>query len=719
MEINGKTWAQMAALAHRHGSIGVKRANEPVDGLGPARETAPKAPVQQPQKRSFVKQCLKIAAWTGLAVTVTAGSIGAIGWFGNPDLARKPEVTILADQNPASTQTGAAATAPKAAPSAKAPAAITVQSDRVVVVLPKTTVTGVATQAQQNQRAQKFLAQKAREAEQSLTSVLQGMKAPEGTVLLDAKLPLPTGDRAFFHLGPVDLPSFGVQSIQYRDLPLVVSYKTSPIAPAFKVGLETFQAQNAPRPAEAGPNALYLGSVRVSVSPKDGSIPVDGSLTLSVERDGKQTTKQLAELEHKLKLVPHDSPRGKQLQELIARHKERIAQGHDLPHVELLDEAFKNQTVNFSADVKSGAGAVAKATYHVWMGKDVTGDGRADLHLVGETDFSALDGLTVDLRKLEGSGVSPDGFLNKIAHDQVTDLFKGAIRQALPEATDSIRRGAIAEVGNELRRGTPWVADESNKILSQGYGQGMDIDVPPLAGTGGKHLHYNVNRVQVAPQGMVLEMQTGATRGQAEAVSVPFELQQGELALRIPGAELNQRLRDTIDWNSILGGIKKAQKLKELRFGQGGEPRFIMDKGKPAITLDVVARADGAILFDAKVATGIVVPLDFRVHEGKLEVKPDAKGVRMTDPQNPLPFNVIDLFPTRLLSNMIADFIADSKGSTVAAGLTQGLDLNFDKKGLQFVDVKAQPRGTGAPDLAVKLKATPKMTDFLLQQVLE
>lgn len=699
-----------------HRATGGARYHEPVDSFGPSLETLARPPQKPP--RSVARKLIKLAAWTGLAVTVSAASLAVIGYLGNPDLTRKPEVTVLADQNPVSN--AAPQAAPGQAAAAVKPAPVRVQSDRVVVLVPRSTVSGVATQAQQNPRAQKFLAQKAREAEASLTEVLRGMKAPEGTVLLDARLPVPTGDRAFFHVGPVDLPSLGVHHIEYRSVPLVVGYRTSPLAPAFQVGLETFQAQNPPRPAGVGPDALYVGSVRVSVKPRESVVPVDGELSLAVERDGKATGRQLSELRAKLARVAPDSPRGQQLKALIARHQERLQEERDLPHAELLDAAFQDQTAAFTASVRAPAGAAARATYHVWMGRDQDQDGRADLHLAGETDFSALDGLEVKLTRLESTGLAPDGFLNRIAHEQVASIFQGAIRQALPEVTDSLRRGAIAELGSELRRGTPWVAQQGNQVLTEGYRSGLDLDVPPLAGTGGRHLHYQLNRVQTAPQGLVVELQSARGRGQAEAVQFPFQLGPGEVGLRLPGAELNSRLRDTIDWKSLLEQVRRSQKLKELQFGKGGAPRFIMEGGKPAVTFDIVARSEGAILFDARVATGIVVPLDMRTHDGKLEVKPDPKGVRMTDPQTPLPFNPIDLLPTRLLSNMIANFIAESKGAGgVAHGLTEGFDLDLDKKGLQFEEVHAQARGAGAPDLVLKLKTTPRTTDFLLRTMLD
>lgn len=687
-----------------------------IDQLAPAR-TLEKLGRPRPARASWLRRLARAAAWTAVGVSLAAGSLGVIGYLGNPALRQQPAVSVLADQNPVANPT-----VPGPAPRPLPPPSMRVASDRVAVVIPGSTVSRIAGQAQQSPLARKFLQERALEAQQSLTRVLAEQQAPEGHLLLDARLPLPTGERAFFHLGPVNLPSLGVNNFELREVPLVVGYRVSPLAPSLKVGLETFQAEKPPRPASVGADGVYLGSVRVSVSPQQSSLPVEGSLSLRLDQDGSALRQQLGELEARRKGVPAGSPRAVQLDQLIARHQHLLEQGQSVPDRELVRAAFGDQEVAFKASLQAGPEALARATYHVWMGRDVTGDGRSDLHLTSENDFSRLEGLKVELHELRGQGQRPAGFLPGLVHDQVEKAFTEAIRKALPEATDSLRRAAIERLGAELERGNPWVAEQGNQALARGYAEGVDMRVPPLAGAGGKELHYGVGRVQVGAQGMLVEMGP-PSKASVQEVSLPFRLQPGEVGLRLPGEELNSRLRDTIDWQGLLSSMRKAQGLKELSFGPDGQPRFIYDQtsGKPAITFDIRAKMDGAIFFDARVNTGVVVPLELRAHEGRLEVKPVADGVRMTNPREPLPFDPTDLLPTRLLSNLIANIVAQSQASNSLAGqLKSGLSVSLDEKGLDFLEVTAQPRGQGAPpDLAVKLRASKQTSEFLLRTMLK
>ncbi len=685
------------------------------DQLAPAR-TLEKLGRPRPARASWLGRLARAAAWTAVGVSLAAGSLGVIGYVGNPALREQPAVSVLVDQNPV-----ASTTTPGPAPRPIPPPSMRVASDRVAVVVPGSTLSRIAGQAQQSPLARKFLQERALEAQQSLTRVLAEQRSPEGHLLLDARLPLPTGERAFFHVGPVNLPSLGVNNFELREVPLVVGYRVGPLAPSLKVGLETLQAEAPLRPASLGAEGVYLGSVRVSVSPQQSSLPVEGGLSLSLDQDGSALREQLGELQGKLKAVPAGSPRALQLEQLIARHQHLLEQGQSLPDRELVRAAFGDQQVAFKASLEAGPDALARATYHVWMGRDVTGDGRSDLHLASENDFSRLEGLKVELHELRGQGQRPEGFLPGLVHEQVEKAFTQAIRKALPEATDSLRRAAIERLGAELEQGNPWVAEQGNQALACGYAEGVSMRVPPLAGTGGRELQYGVGKVQIGAQGMLVEMGAPSRASQQE-VSLPFSLKPGEVGLRLPGEELNARLRDTIDWQSLLNQMRKTQGLKELSFGPGGQPRFIYDRtsGKPAITFDIRARSEGAIFFDAKVNTGVVVPLELRAHQGRLEVKPVADGVRMTNPKEPLPFDPTDLLPTRLLSNLIANLVAQAQASNSLAGqLKNGLSVSLEEKGLDFLEVTAQPRSQGAPDLAVKLKSSGETSEFLLRTMLE
>lgn len=759
-------------------------------------------PPRKPQ-RSLLNKLVRTTAWVATAVTLTAASMGTLGYFANPALRDQPTLTILADQNPASAEApGKAVPKPKAKPASSH--AVRVSGDGVALLVPADTLRQVAHDVQNTPLAKKFLAQKTAEAEKNLNQLLAHMKVPDGNVLLDARLPLPTGERAFFHVGNVDLPSFGVHQFQTEDVPLKVSYQTSPVAPNLKLGLETFQAGNPIKPDSAGPDGIYLGSIKVKLSPGQESLPVEGDLQLGLDLDGSATMGKLAELEAKLKEVPPSSPRAAQLQELIGKHRQRIAHGNTLKghEIKLLEDAFQDQKMHFRADVHTGTGVLAEATYHVWVGPDATGDGRADVHLASETDFKNMDGLRVELRELKGDPTrAPDGMVARLLHEKIQASFAGGVEQALPQVTDVLRKMAVERVDRELHQGAPWAAGEGNQRLSGAYQRGLDFDVPGVAGTGGKQVHYNVGKVEVGSQGLVAEMKVGRNSvPQGETLRFPFQLGAGDVGVKLSGSELSQRLRD-VDWASMLEEIKQKQGLLELSFGKDKAgrtmlPSLVMDQatGKPAVAFDIVARAEGVkpihgvtgaittgtgkldegmgklqkgmkkelggagevvggilrspfwladkVLGGAKaivdntagvvvdgvtdhatrptVHTGVVIPLDLAVHDGKLSVEPDGQHVRFTSSKGEVPFDVLDLLPTRLISNLIVNLVAESQGpSQVGEAARRGnVEVSLAGKGLSFAEVGVVKKGTGAPDLAVKLKAGPATADFVVRTLL-
>ncbi len=764
-------------------------------------------PVDSPEpsarpSRSLLAKLVRMAAWTGIAAGVGVSSLGTLGYMGNPALTEPPALTILADQSPASAESPSRIQSQKSPAARPAAGPLTVASDGVAVMIPPDTLRQVAIHVQKTPLAQKFLAQKAAQAEQSLNQVLSSLKVPDGSVLLEATLPLPTGERAFFHVGNVDLPSLGVNAFQTETVPLLVGYQTSPIEPGLKLGLETFQASHPTRPDGMSPHGVYLGSIKVKLSSDQASLPVEGKLQLALDLDGQATREKMSELEGKLKAVPADSPRAVQLRELIGKHQARLAQAETLKghEIGLLESAFQDQTMSFKAEIETGTKPLAEATYHVWMGTDQTGDGRADIQLAAETDFASLDALKVHLRELKGDPLkAPEGMVARLLHEKIQASFAGGVQQALPQVTEVLRDMAVARVDQELHKGAPWAAGEGNQRLAGAYERGLDFEVPGVGAS--KSVHYQVGRVQVGDQGVLAEMRSAQRPGgKTEELKLPFAVNAGEVAVRLSGSELSQRLQ-SMDWDTLLDEIKQSKGLLELSFGKDRAgrtilPHLVMDQatGKPAVAFDIQARMEGVkpvqgatglvsagtgaidegmgklqkgmkkelgvpgevvgtvlrapfflvdkIVGGAKtvvdhtagavvdgvtdqatrptVHTGVVIPLDLTVQDGKLAVTPDGQHVRFSNASGDLPFDPLNLLPTRLVSNLIVNLVAEAQGPSQVgeAAAQRSVQLSLASKGLDIFEVGVMPRGDGSPDLAIKLKAGPATADFVVRTLL-
>ena len=124
-------------------------------------------------------------------------------------------------------------------------------------------------------------------------------------------------------------------------------------------------------------------------------------------------------------------------------------------------------------------------------------------------------------------------------------------------------------------------------------------------------------------------------------------------------------------FGDVLGGVLRA-------------PTFLVDQvagGAEAVVDNTVGLAvDGVTepLTRATVHTGVVIPLDLSFKEGELHVNPSASEVRFTNPDSKLPFDPLDLVPTRWLSHAIVNTAAEIAGPSSVGSGVKDLDLGVD-----------------------------------------
>lgn len=697
----------------------------------------PEAPAR---KKSLVRRLARVAGWTGVATSAAAGVVGGLAYHTNrAALQAHPTVRVL-------TQT-AEQRVPESAPLAQQLAPVRAEAAPVKLFIPASTVANLAGDLQRDAELEAMLQARAQAAQQSLQARLNELKIPDGTVLLDVTMPLPTSERSALQLGSVDLPAFGLHALQTESVPLALEYATQPVTTGLTVEVHTTDA----RPEKPGPG-LLLGAIRVRLSAADEGAEVRGSVKLRTDLDGSAT-------------------RAGKLSE--ADRAARLRQGERLRRVgDLLEKGFGNQQAEFTARVKPGEGPLAETTLFVWATPDRGGDGRADLAVTQEADLAPLRELQVELTQLHSTGQAPEGLLASALHEKIAASLTSGLHGAVPQLTAQLRQLAEGRTQREFGKGAETLQAHANRLLEQAYGKELKV---PQASLG-------VGQVEASSQGLLVAFHTPGGAGDAE-LAPDLQLRPGQAAAAVDRGELNRFLREKVDWHSMLEKARVSGGLHELSFGD--VPQLEVHDGRLALVFDLTAKLPGAKptegatglvkgatgLLDSgagevqgaleknvgvlgsvlggiirapffvvdKVAEGgkavldntvgkvvdavpevatrptihtrVIVPLELAAEDGALAVRPDAAAVEFAKARSELPFDLLDLLPTRLLSNAIVNLVADAQGPAAVGQKVEGKGLSLDVQGARVEDVRTGPGG----DVTVILGTGPQTAQRLSQ----
>lgn len=727
------------------------------------------AEVSKPQKTA-VGRLLKWGGATGLAVIASSSILGGIAYQANYDaLAQKPSVQIVPQKLP-STQKEA----PKLSVQVKAAQTPTLASAKggpMRVYVPPATLTQLSHDIQGTSQFQQFNAAATSKASQEVGQQLAVLKVPDSKVLLDVSMPLPTSERSFLHIGSLDLPSAGLRALQTESVPLAMNYTTQPIATGLKVHIKNLEA-----PKNLKGPGILLGAVQVSLQSESGKIPVQGTLNLQMDLDGKATQEQMA----KLKGVPGQ-------ESLLQRLQSRVQQGkqlHDKVSAQgvegMLQDGF-DQQLKFEAQVLTGKGPVAQSTLYLWGTPDKTGDGRMDIQVTQANDDSGIANLALEMTSLENVGKTPDGLAASALHGHVKSALLKGMQENMGKVTQDLQRMARERAEKEFAKGGPRLEEVANLQLSKLYEKGQTVQyqtgnaLAPL-------ISAKVGNVQIAQGGLLVDLSTSAGgSGRADFTGNLDNLKPGQFGAAMDLSVLNGQLKK-IDWNPTLEAVKKKAELRGLEFAKGGAPQIVMQNGKPTVSFEVLVHANGlnatkgvtgvlsdatggldkgmgklqknlkkeaggfgeavggllrapAFLLDKVVGGGkavldntvgsateaatrptvhtrITVPLTFQTANGHLKIGLDGDSVEFKKAQAQAPFDLLDLLPTRLLSNAIAGAVADAQGPEMVGKQLQkqGLDLDLQKgMGLAFDEVRVAKDG----DLTLIMRTTPKTAQWV------
>lgn len=727
------------------------------------------AEVSQPQK-SATRRLVKWSAATGLAVVAGSSLLGGIAYHANyAALQQKPTVQIVPQKLPVSQKE-----TPKLSAQVKAAQTPTVASAKggpMRVFVPPATLTQLSHEVQSTSQFKQLNAAAVTQASHEVGQQLAVLKVPDSKVLLDVSMPLPTSDRPFLHIGSLDLPSMGMRALQSESVPLAMDYTTQPIATGLQVQIKNLEAP----PGTKGPG-LLLGAVQVSLTSESGKIPVQGMLNLHMDLDGQASQEQMAKLKGvpgQESLVKHLQQRlqqGRQLKEKVGQQglEGMLQDGFDQKlkfEAQVLTgkgPVARSTLYLWGVPDKTGDGrmdiqvtqvnddtGIANLSLEMTSLENVgkTPDGLAAGQLHSQVKSALLKGMQENLGK-----VTQD--LQRMARERAEKEFaQGGPRL---EEVANIQLSKIYASGQNVKYETgnalaPLLSAKVGKVqVAQG---GLLVDLATSAGGSGR-ADFTGHLDNLKPGQFGAAMDLSVLNGQLKKVDWSPTLAAVKQKAELRGLEFAkggapqismQNGKPTVSFEVIVhanglnatkgvtgvlshatGGLDKGMgKLqKNLKKEAGGlgevvggvlrAPSFLLDKivGGGKAVLDNTVGAVTETATRPTVHTHISVPLTFQTENGQLKIGLDGNSVEFKKAQSQTPFDLLDLLPTRLISNAIAGAVADAQGPEMVGKQLQQQGLNVDLQkglGLAFDEVRVAKDG----DLTLIMHTTQQTANWV------
>ena len=605
--------------------------------------------------------------WLKVGAAGMAGlsALGALAYVGNAPALQQvgeiklyPQILPIQQQPLASTPGGAATVA--GAPRGDARLAI-----------PGAQAREFLEQLSRQPRFARQLEQRLSQVQSELQQQLSRIDLGQGQVLLDVRAPLPTAQRSFLHWGEMDLPSLGYRALASEMLPAQASYQVDPVSTGLRVEVSRVQIENPPE----GPGVL-LGALQVEVRATRPELQINGRGQLRLDLDGQASARQLQALQGK---PGQESLR----QELHQRQQtgERLAQTLQQQNLRSQVEQAAQQDLEFEARLQVPE-KLASSTLYLWAVPDRSGDGRADLQLTRSDHLEGLQQLRLELKQAQFNQGQSTAFLQR----QVQSQLEKQLLARLGEIQEAIPQQVAQEVERAAGPGLRQAEREANRELARLYSQRISVGSLPV-GLG-----------QVAVRAGQIEVDLASPQAGRLDLSPPL----GRTSLTIDLATTNRHLRQSVNWPQQLEAMRAKAKLRDLQFARNGEPQLSFRQGRLHLTTEVIAKTSTGLgpifngVFGSTVHTRLSVPLEVKVSNGRLVVAADRNAVEFQQAQGKTPFNLLDLMPTRIISNLLSQ-LALGTGMVKPGEMSTQLDLSqpfgvhfnraqLDKKGNLIID---------------------------------
>jgi hypothetical protein len=727
---------------------------------------------------SLTKKLAKWGMAASMGVVATSSLVGGIAYHANSQaLSHKPTVHVYPQH--LSPSHGQPVVAPPAAQLKAHQAQKAAQAGPMRLLIPQQTVSQFSEQVQDTAQFKAMTATLTQVASQQLGQQVAVLKVPDSQVLLDVTLPLPTSDRPLLHVGQTDLPSLGIRALNAESVPLALNYTTQPIATGLKVDIKTVQtpADLKGPGILLGAVQVSLSSPTGSI-PIQGDLnlhlDLDGKVTQQRIDQLKDRPGQQPLLEQLQARLVQGQRLGEALQEQGVQHL--LEQGFQqqvhfeanvitgktpLAQSVLYVWATPDQTGDGKADIQvtqaNQTEGIQNLTVELGqlgtLGEAPAGSVAARLH--GHVKKALREGLqqqlpkvTQDLQRMaqeraEMEFAQGGPRLQQIANQQLDALY--AQGQSLQVKTGnalapllSARVGTVQVTSQGLlvdlqagAGGTGQAEFSGSLDLKPGqFAAGMDLSV--LNGQL-RQVDWQSVLSQVKDKAGLHDLQFGKdAHGQAVVPQISYQggklVASLEVVANLKGAEPTTAATGLVTGatgaiDSGMGSLQKTLKKEAGGFGQvlGGvlrAPFFLVDKvaeGGKAVIDNTVGRVT-EVATRPTLHTKVKVPLTLSTQNGALTVSIDGKAVEFQKAQSKAPFDLLDILPTRLLSNAIVGAVADAQGPSQVGQQMQkhGLDVDLSQRlGVGFDEVRVGKGG----DLTLILHTTSRTADWVAQQI--
>ena len=511
------------------------------------------------------------------------------------------------------------------------------------------------------------------ETRSKIESTASNISGPSGKIRVDVDIPFPSNQQ-------VDSPLGGISKLARKNIPFTAKYQVDDFGLDLKLDIQPVEVEEAVRPEAAKGNGVFLGAVKVGT----------GAMKTTVSGN--------------VQLQKHQTQGGAPWAETA------------------LKEAFDQQDFGFQGDVSVGE---TESLFYVWVVPDHTGDGKADIAVAHRSLKSGAEDLKIGVSRVTDRTPSKDGSksgLGQKLNGVVGQVIQDQIIQSGDKITENVAKILQRKVGDFLQDGSNQASAQLNGELSKLYSKIGKLEVPIPAGMQipGADMSLKLGNVNVIGDNIVSEYSNQRLDSLSDVTSSlrsaakQTEARPGELQAHVPGAVFNRLLADksdggSFDWNHLFDqAADKSNAIQHLKLAENDQgkpisPSIRMVDGRPTLTIQVDGQTNGIAtpvsgglkllpgfvgdglgwisdntvgkLLGSRLQTEIQVPLELDVQDGKLDI--GTGEVKFASPREK-DFNIVDILPTRMLSSLITDGVAEAMGPEAVNKLLEKADVDAD-----------------------------------------